>query len=51
MITCEKCKKRRASYIVYDTKYKSWVFNCEQCIVAGKDLVVPPHMIDRLKES
>jgi hypothetical protein len=48
MVTCDCCHKRKAQYIVYDTKHKSWVFNCAKCISEGKDLVVPPHMIEQL---
>lgn len=48
MPTCECCKKAKATFIVYDTKHKVWVFNCPKCIAEGKDLVVPPHMIEQI---
>jgi hypothetical protein len=50
MPKCECCKKRKAKYIVYDLNHKVWVFNCPKCINEGKDLVVPPHMIEQLQE-
>lgn len=49
MPTCECCKKRKAKYIVYDLNHKVWVFNCSKCINEGKDIVVPPHMIEQLQ--
>jgi len=51
MVNCDCCHKKKARYIVYDIKHKSWFFNCAECIIEGKDLVVPPHMIEQLKES